>query len=161
MVYTSSGVHHYFCTNDVVWCHQKWRHTFWRHLLSLPCQFSIFEDFLGWQPWIGLTFVVVLVLAKNTSQRQRGPPVYWWPLVLDCLRQISRLIATNALEKINCKEAILVSLQECRKLHTLTNRKRQRTQLKIRFAFCRTQLLNSCLNWKHENSFTPQFWKKK
>ena len=43
-------------------------------------------------------------------------------------------------------------------VHTLTNRKRQRTQLKIRFAFCRTQLLNSCSDWKNENSFTPQFW---
>ena len=75
---------HYFCINDVVWCHHKWRHAFWRYLLSLPCQFSIFEDLSSSQPWIGLNFVVVLVLAKNTtSQRQRGLPVYRWPLVLD------------------------------------------------------------------------------
>ena len=32
----------FFCKNDVMF------RALWRHLLSLPCQFSIFEDLRGW-----------------------------------------------------------------------------------------------------------------
>ena len=39
MVCTSIGVNDNFCTIDVIWCHHKWRHTFWLHLLSLASQY--------------------------------------------------------------------------------------------------------------------------
>ena len=45
---------------------------------------------------IGLTFVVVLVLAKTKGQRSKGPPV---TLVLHCSRQV----ATNAPENLTAR----------------------------------------------------------
>ena len=44
--FVMTGVNEYlFCANGVI-C---W--TLWRHLSSLPYQFSIFKDVGGWQPW--------------------------------------------------------------------------------------------------------------
>jgi len=143
MVHTSIGVNNYFCTNDILWCHHKWRHTFWLHLLvPLPCQFSIFEDLLRWQPWIGLTFIVVLVLAKNTNQ-QRPTGLLVTPRSRLSLTN-SWLLATNAPEKVTAGRPFWCPYRNVESLlHTHTNRKRQRTQHKIRFALCQTRW-NKC-----------------
>ena len=56
-----------FCTNDVMF------RALWRHLISLPCQFSIFEDVGGWQPFpkAGFHCITVSVSDKNCGAYQQ------------------------------------------------------------------------------------------
>ena len=46
----------FFSTNDIMYC------ALWHRLLSLPYQFSIFEDVRGWQPWVMYIYTCTVIL---------------------------------------------------------------------------------------------------
>ena len=46
----------FFCTNDVI------HRAIWRHLSSLPYQFSILEDVGGWQPWMMMLLMMMVMM---------------------------------------------------------------------------------------------------
>ena len=57
---TTSFLHIFCCINDVM-CH-----ALWHHLLSLPYQFSTFEDVLGWQSWVMYMWLTFLICKHVT-----------------------------------------------------------------------------------------------
>ena len=50
-----------FCIINDVMCH-----ALWHHLLSLPYQFSTFEDVLGWQSWVMYMWLTFLICKHVT-----------------------------------------------------------------------------------------------